>query len=290
MTALRNLLVSILNGFSQIFLQESWIAGLLIAIGIGIGNILALVAALLAIFSSTIISLVFGFSKENIQSGLYGFSPALVGVALLSIFQPTILLWILVVLGGVLAGVIQHYCIVRKLPVFTLPFILITWFLYVVSMAFSLNKIEVDPFTPQFNFFQAGIRGFGEVVFQSNFLSGVLILLGLMFAHFRATIVAFLASFLSVLIMMNFEGIQTDNALGLFGFNVLLTTMVFEGNSKFHVIKMMLGFGVTLFFHLLMYRISNAFQWVGGYFTLPFVLGTWCVLWLDAKLGLTQNK
>ena len=83
------------------------------------------------------------YDKSQINAGLYGFSAALVGVALTFIFQATILIWVLIILGGALAGIIQHFFIQKKSRY--LPFHLLSlpgyWYFYYISLLIFSHRI-----------------------------------------------------------------------------------------------------------------------------------------------------
>src|SRR3546814_2964281 len=91
-------------------------------------------------------------------------------------FKPVMLCWLLVIIGSVLATLMQRFFIKRKIPVFTLPFVLVTWgivwlgthyfpTLFVVAHMAEATTIDNLPFA---------VRGFGQVIFQGSVLSGFL--------------------------------------------------------------------------------------------------------------------
>lgn len=117
----------VLKGLGQIMLQENSSTGLLFLIGIFLGSIEGGIGAIVSTAVGTITAILLKYNKEEINAGLYGFSAALVGVALTIMFDSTFLIWILLVVASALAAIIQHFFIKRNIPVFTLPFILLTW-------------------------------------------------------------------------------------------------------------------------------------------------------------------
>src|SRR5690606_23809000 len=101
--------------------------GLFFLFGILLGSWQMGIGVLLAVATGSLTARLLNYDKEEIQSGLYGFSAALVGVAFICFYQPTPVVWIALVFGSALASVLQHLFIVKKIPAFTLPFILVTW-------------------------------------------------------------------------------------------------------------------------------------------------------------------
>ncbi|MDY0083673.1 MAG: urea transporter [Ignavibacteriaceae bacterium] len=120
----------ILKGISQIMLQENRWTGLLFITGLLIGSWQYAVAAILAAAAGTIAAKLFKYNQQEIDAGLYGFSPALVGVALLFLFEDIFLIWMLVIIGGVLAAMIQHFFIVKKFPLTLFRLFLLHGLLY----------------------------------------------------------------------------------------------------------------------------------------------------------------
>ncbi|WP_228458702.1 urea transporter [Chryseobacterium aureum] len=127
----------ILKGIGQIMLQENRWTGLLFLIGIFMGSWQCGVAVLLSTAAGTFTAMKLRYSQSEINAGLYGFSAALVGVALAFLFEATLLIWILIGVGGALAAVIQHFFIRKRIPVFTFPFIIITWGLVFILHQFT---------------------------------------------------------------------------------------------------------------------------------------------------------
>ena len=111
----------------QIMLQENAVTGLLFLIGLFYGSISMGIAAILSVCCGTITARILGYDKTEIEKGLYGFSAALVGVALILYFEPAFIVWLSIIIGSILATIIQHLFIIKKIPVFTLPFVLVTW-------------------------------------------------------------------------------------------------------------------------------------------------------------------
>src|SRR5690554_2846821 len=134
----------ILKGLGQIMLQENPITGFLFLIGIFYGSFLMGVAALLATVCGTATALLLKYDKSEIDKGLYGFSAPLVGVALLLFLKPEFLCWLLIIIGSSFATIIQHFFIKRKIPVFTLPFVLVTWVIILFSRIY-FSDIMLTP-------------------------------------------------------------------------------------------------------------------------------------------------
>ena len=98
-----NLLHSILDGFSEVFLIPSVWAGLLILIGILIGSRKAFVFAIVGSIIGYLIVGLLGGNTDNINQGLFGYNLILTAIALGSTFKTSINTYVSAFLGLLLA-------------------------------------------------------------------------------------------------------------------------------------------------------------------------------------------
>jgi urea transporter len=277
---------NVLKGIGQIMLQENRWTGLLFLIGIFTGSWQGGIATLLATSASTFTAMKLGYDKSEIKAGLYGFSAALVGVALSFFFQTTILIWFLIVLGGALASIIQHFFITRKIPAFTFPFILIIW-VFVFALHNFTNippseMITAKPVDLNYSEFITPLNGFGEVIFQGGALSGIIFFIGVFINSPLAALYGFVGALLGAYISFtrgeSIEGIH----MGLFGFNAVLSAIVFSGVKKTDGLWVLIAVFITVIIDDLLIE-SNILTAVGGVLTFPFVAGT-CITLLIQKI------
>ncbi len=272
---------NILKGIGQIMLQENRWTGLLFLIGIFIGSWQGGVAVLLSTAAGTFTAMKLKYNPAEINAGLYGFSAALVGVALSFVFQATLLIWILIITGGALAAVIQHFFIVKRIPVFTLPFILITWVCVFVLHHFTQippSEMMSAPAGPaDYDDFLTCTNAFGEVIFQGGILSGVIFFVAVFISSPAAALYGFAGAILgSYISHMNGEPIEKIH-MGLFGFNAVLSAIVFSGFKKINGLWALIAVAVTVGIDDLLVD-HNTLSEVGGVLTFPFVAGTWITL------------
>lgn len=121
----------------QIMLQENKWTGFLFVVGLLIVNIKFAVAAVLAIIIANTTAFLLRFDSKNIQAGLYGFNAALIGVGLIFLFNDTLLIWILIFVGSITSSLLQQFFILKKIPAYTFPFIVITWTLVFFIQQFT---------------------------------------------------------------------------------------------------------------------------------------------------------
>jgi urea transporter len=276
---------SVLRGGGQVFLQENRWTGLLFLMGLTIGNWRYGLAALLASVVGTAFACLLRYDKKEIEAGLYGFSATLVGIVLLFLFEPTALIWGLVILGAVLACLLQHFFIRIALPAFTFPFILMAWgFIFCLSYLYGHASSSLlfsdDDTSISFPFLLWGTKGYGQVMFQSNIYSGIFFLAGVA-VHSRIAAIyglvgAFIASFLAMCAGQDMASIND----GIFGFNAVLSAIVFAGGG----VKAALWAFTAVIFTLLIQIIlleTVILTMVGGVLTFTFVAGTWVTLLLQ---------
>lgn len=271
----------ILHGLSQVMLQENKWTGLLFLIGLFIGSWKFGLAAILAVISGTLTAKFFKYDNDEINAGLYGFSPALTGVALMIVFKQSFLLWLLVIAGGILAAMLQHFFIIRKIPAYTFPFIVVIWtfvFLFRHFLEMPSPELAQSQFVPvRNNYFLAVTNGFGEVIFQENIWSGIIFFIAVFLNNPLAALYGLAASLSgAILSYMNGQSLE-EISLGLFGFNAVLTAIVFSGPRKADGLWVLIGSFITIIIHNLLID-SKALDIVGGVFTFPFVAGTWLTL------------
>lgn len=278
---------NVLKGIGQIMLQENRWTGLLFLIGIFMGSWQCGVAVLLSTAAGTFTAMKLNYDRSEINAGLYGFSAALVGVALAFLFQTTLLIWILIILGGVLAAVIQHFFIQKKIPVFTFPFILITWVLVFMLHHFThippseMLSSEVAP--SEYDDFLTCTNGFGEVIFQGGILSGIIFFIAVFISSPVAALYGLAASILGAgLSQLNGEPIKEIH-MGLFGFNAVLSAIVFSGIKKTDGLWVLTAVLITIAIDDFLID-NHCLDIVGGVFTFPFVAGTWITLLIQKVL------
>jgi len=277
---------NILKGIGQIMLQENRWTGLLFLIGIFIGSWEGGVAVLLSTAAGTLTAMKLKYDLSEINAGLYGFSAALVGVAISFVFQTTLLIWIIIILGGALAAVIQHFFIQKKIPVFTFPFIIITWGCVFVLHHFTQippsEMISATSEPADYDDFLACTNAFGEVIFQGGILSGIIFFVAVFISSPAAALYGFAGAVLGAYLShMNGEPIEKIH-MGLFGFNAVLSAIVFSGFKKKDGLWVLIAVAITVAIDDLLVD-HNTLNEVGGVLTFPFVLGT-CITLLIQKL------
>lgn len=225
---------TILKGLGQIMLQENWVTGGIFLIGICIGSIPMGIGAMLGATVGTLTAQFLKFDATNTEKGLYGFSASLNGVALLVFFKPVFLVWAFIVLGAMAAAILQHLFIIKKVSVYTLPFVLVTWLLVFILHRF-FPGMALSNFTetmPPKNDFTFAFKGFGQVIFQGSLLSGLLFFGALFLSSPIAALYGLAGSIIAPIFSAHFLAADPEAIyLGLHGYNAVLCAIVFSGTK-----------------------------------------------------------
>ena len=121
---------SSLKGFSQVLLVNNALSGLLILIGITIHSPLLGLMAFLSSVVGTLTGTYFGGDKLKIQEGIYSFNAILTGIAAM-LFLTNEMRWLVALLLAMVASLLMvalSKTFARwKIPILTLPFVVVTW-------------------------------------------------------------------------------------------------------------------------------------------------------------------
>ena len=250
------LAAAILKGQGQIMLQENAATGLLFLIGIFYGSLTMGLAAVLAACCGTLTAIVLGYGRNEIDQGLYGFSSALVGVALFLYFKPVPVVWVLVIVGSAAAAMIQHAFIKRTIPVFTLPFVLVTWAI-LLAAHYGYPEILAVPDilgTNENSNITFPLRGFGQVIFQDGVLAGSLFFIGVFISAPAAALYAFAAAVLAGMLSSLIGMPEVDVGMGLFSYNAVLCAIAFAGTKVKDSLWVMISVVLSILISMLMFR------------------------------------
>lgn len=144
-----NILIYWLKGISQVFLINSWITGILFLVALFISNKWAAIWAAIASAVALFIAILFKAPGVDIESGLYGFSAVLTGIALGMTFYKVnykSAMWALI---GIIATVfvqagMDGMLLPFGLPSLTAPFCITTWLFLLPLFKFDVEKKEAE--------------------------------------------------------------------------------------------------------------------------------------------------
>ena len=157
--------------------QNNALSGALMLVGILLNSLQMALLAVAGNVISTLTAYISGYSREDINNGLYGFNGTLVGIAVGVFMSVTVgsLIWL--VLASCLSTWIARLLgLQRFLPGFTAPFILAVWILLAVCawMFPALLLSSGDASGEQsLAFFRAFSLNIGQVMFQGSSIGPV---------------------------------------------------------------------------------------------------------------------
>jgi urea transporter len=244
----------VLRGIGQVVFQNNPLSGAVILAGIFYNSWIYGIACLFGTMISTATALLLRADKGLIKDGLFGFNGALIAIALVAYTSsnfttgdvPNLHLWIYIVLCAAFTTVIipafGALLGPHKVPGLTMPFVLATWFFLGALLQFSTIDVSnaLKPTSPSdftgprpdytwVTWFHGITMGIAEIFFQDNWVTGILILIGIAINTRVGAAMALMGSTLAVAGAV-FYGAH-DGAIrdGLFGYNAALTAMALGG-------------------------------------------------------------
>lgn len=268
-----------LKGLGQIMLQENQFTGFIFLLGLFYSSLLMGTAALVATICGTATAFLLKYNKSEIDKGLYGISAALVGVAVMVFLKPMALSWIFLGVGSALATIIQHYFITRKIPVFTLPFVLVSWAIILIAR-FNFTELLLvnSPVHISSTYELAFVfKGFAQVIFQDNLVAGILFFIGVLISSPMAAMYGLLGGVLSALIAFQTAIPINEVNIGLFSYNAVLCAIVFTGTQLKDGLKALFSVALALVLSIGMAKFNLVAL------TFPFVLASSATLFFISK-------
>lgn len=270
-----NFFKHVLRGLGQIFLLDNAISGFLFFAAISFGRPALGLAALVGSLAGTITAEILGCDKQQIHTGLFGFNGALVGLALVFYSGMSSITFLLVVAGAIACTMLVFKMNDMGLPPFSAPFVLSTWILLSLGRNFNLLGTYTSPpvvETSHIQILETISRGFGQVMFQTGVISGLLIFLGICVASKLSATYALWGSILGSSAAIFFSLPVNSINLGLFGYNGVVCSIAFGQYGKYNFIWATSAV-------LLSVVICQAMVVAGiNPLTGPFVLSTWAIL------------
>lgn len=263
------------RGLGQVMFQNNAVSGLLMLVGIACNSWLLALLALLGNFVGTVTAFFSGYSKEDIEDGLYGFNGTLVGIAVGVFMEPGVASLLLLVAGSMLSTWIARVFAYQKLlPGFTAPFILAVWLLQTLCRGWfpSLLSSSVMPEETAADWFRAFSLNIGQVMFQGGtVLSGLFFLAGILLnSRVHALYTVWGALLPLGMVWMVGSDYAAFNA-GLLGYNAVLCAIALGDRSWAGAAWATLS--VTLSVLLQVWGMSLGMTTL----TAPFVVSVWIV-------------
>lgn len=264
----------VLRGLSQIMFQGSVVSGLFFLVGIGIQSGWMAVAGIVGALSGTMTARACCFSRTDLAQGLYGFNGALLGMALLFFYGPSLSCFALIGLGASMSSVIRRVMLGwnHHLPPLSAPFILSAWAMFWVAGFWGMERVVMDVTPHSDSPVVWALRGIAQVMFLDGWIAGVLFFVGLLLVSWQMAAWAVIGSVLGLVTAQALGYSQSLVVAGWFGFNASLTAMALSVRCRGNVILPAAG-------SVLSTVMLQWFQWMEfPVMTAPFVLSSWAIL------------
>src|SRR3989338_4680392 len=278
--AIKNFAEIIFRGISQIFLLNNVITGILFLAGAFYNSWLIGIGVIIGVLTGTVTALILKYKRDDINNGLYGYNGALVGLATVYFFGFNMPSVIALFFGAVLSSIIMHFMIKRKFPPFTAPFIISTWIVMAIVLTLKIMPLKATqlPNASNLEIIPALSRGIGQVMFQENIITGIILFIGILVCSRISALYALLGTGIGVVVSFMCSFPLSMITAGLFGFNGVLCGIALSGKKWHHGILAIASIVVSVF---VMFGMSRL-----GIITLtaPFVISAWLVLLVSNAL------
>lgn len=264
-------------GFSQVFLLQSPLSGVLILAGLFCNSWQLALLALLGCLVSRAVASLWRDTKSKIADGLYGFNGTLVGIAIGVYWEISWLSILLLVIGAAFSTwVARAFRRHAQLPGLTAPFIIAVWALLLVSLLAPQEVGLLDSATqleeglPLWRMLGVALGdSVGQVMFQANVLTGVLFFLAIAWESRRKALYTLLGALVPMLVIPFVP--ETVWREGLLGYNAVLCAIYWAGRGERRLLYALLSVVLSVLLELLALYAGLI------PLTAPFVLSVWGV-------------
>ncbi|MDF1546242.1 MAG: urea transporter [Bacteroidales bacterium] len=247
---------STVRSYSQVFFSDSLLFGFILFL-VSFFDLWAGVAGIISIVTSNLLATYLGYSKYNIEKGIYGYNSLLVGLGIGLGFAPGIELLIIVIVAAVFTffitilveGVFAKY----YLPILSIPFLIGIWTIVLASRnlntlglsergIYTANELYTVGGENMVNiyhwlsnlaipeFISTYLLSLGAIFFQYRLLAGLLIAIGL-FIYSRLSFLLSILGFSMAYWFYQFIGADiTYYGYTYIGFNYILTAIALGGH------------------------------------------------------------
>lgn len=304
-----------LRGAGQVMFQNNPLSGLLILIAVFVGAAHAGtwyigLGAVVGVIVGTAAALALDADTASYRQGMFGFSPLLTGIAVLTFLPQTAWSWALLIVGAAVTTVVTlafgNLLKTWGVPALTFPFVLTSWFLLLA--AFQFHRIGTGalaaPALPEAvggaaahatidaqNLSTSMLNGVSQVYLIGSWISGIIILVALAVNSRWAALFAVVGTVASTLIALavGAEAAMIDQ--GLFGFSAVLTAIAL-GCVYYRPSAAVAGFALLgiVFTLIVQAALDTMLAPLGiSSLTAPFVFATWIFLFPKRNFAPTPH-
>ena len=277
------------RGIGQVMFQNNAFSGLLMLIGIFLNSWEMGILALSGNIISTLTAYFFGYGRDDIKNGLYGFNGTLVGIAVGVFMELSIgSLLLMAVASCISTWISRLFNLQRPLPGFTAPFILSIWGLlgfYVWIMPDVLLVSDaVNDTTQRINYFQTLSFSIGQVMFQGNIWTGLFFLVGILVNSRTAAFYTVIGTLLPIPLAI-LLGIDADTLnMGLMGYNGVLCAIALGDKSWEGLVWASCSILLSVILQIIGMNLGIATL------TAPFVVSVWMIMGIQKLVSVKIEK
>lgn len=281
-----------LNSYSQIFFSNDRWFGILLILASFIDPYVG-ISGLIAVLVTQFFAIWFGFDKEPVRNGVYGFNSVMVGLVMGSLFQFSPQFFVLLIcisLFTLLMSIAFAYSLGKnRLPFLSFPFIIGVWIVILTGRSYlalsmsergiyTINELWAYGGQPLVDFYETMnnlpipiavdvyLKSLGAIFFQYNIISGIIIAIGLLIYSriaFTLSIVGFVTGYL---FYYYFQGDFTQLNYSYIGFNFILSAIALGG---FFLIPSTKSYLMVILVTPLIALLISATSIIMGVFQLP---------------------
>lgn len=290
---------NVLSGFAQIALNDNSFSGLLMMVAAYIGSPVQAISGIWATIVGTITAHLLGVPRPLIRTGVYGFNPALCGLAIPVLVFPDRPINFEILLYSSLAAVFSIVLtigIARILSQWEVPFLALPYcftLLIFVPATLSLGNFDITRTAPEiFEMFSsngqnswnlvelttATLNSIAQILWIDHPMTGILYLIAVLMASRIDVFSSIIAAIISVSIAIGL-GLPKDLVLtGIYGFNAILLmkamTRGFILNVKSYSVSLVIS-SLTVIFAVSL-RVMFAPIGAIASFAFPFAILSLC--------------
>jgi len=274
------MILNILKPYSAILFLNNKYAGLFLLLITFINPSIA-ISGIVAIIFTILFATLIDLKETYLSQGFYIYNSLLVGMGIGFIFEPTIVSVALIAVASsltfMLSFMLNKLFSVYKIPILSLPFSIVTMFLYLASLKYSgllsslvnnatIYDIELPLIISGF------LKSFGTIFFLPNNIAGILMILLVLYFSRIVVIMALSGYYFGVFIHSFLIGSFEQALYDPYAFNYILVAIALCGVFLLPTIKnyilALIGVAISV---VLTDAISMLFQYYSiPVFTIPF--------------------
>lgn len=280
MQTIKTLIYSAIKPYSSLLFLNNTFAGVIL-LAITFLNPSVAISGLLAVFFTIWFAEFLEFKEEYLAQGFYIYNSLLVGMGIGFIFSPSLvsiaLIAILASLTFMLSFMLNRLFSIYKIPILSLPFSIITMFVYLASLKYSgllstlmNNATLVDITLPLI--LSSFFKSFGTIFFLPSNIAGILMFLLLLYFSRLSAIMAVVGFYFGVMVHSFLLGSYVQALHDPYAFNYILVAIALCGIFLLPTIKnFILALAGVAMSVVLTDAISTLFNYYAiPVFTLPF--------------------